>query len=135
METFSVERLESQAKLAPSSLPIDLTEKLRNQVASQTRLRISAEDGDLQFSGTIIRYDVKPVAIQSNEIAASNRLTITVKVKYECRKYPEDSWLRDFSQYADFSSTKNLHDIEADLVSEIIDRLAQDVINKVLSNW
>jgi hypothetical protein len=135
LKTVTVELVENKAKLVNPTLALDLTEKLKDKFISQSSLRLAAYDGDLQFSGTIIQYDVKPIAIQGNETAASNRLTIAVKVEYDCEKYPEDAWEKSFSQFADFSSTLNLSDVEADLVKDIIDRLSQDIFNKVLSNW
>ena len=112
-----------------------MTEKLKDKFVGQSSLQLADFDADLQFSGYISQYDVRPVAIQGNETAASNRLTVAISVKYVCEKYPEDSWDKNFSQFSDYGSTQNLSDVEADLVSDIVDRLAQDVFNKVLANW
>ena len=49
---------------------------------SQTNLDLVTKNGDLHFEGSITGYKVTSVAIQGNETAALNRLTITVKVKF-----------------------------------------------------
>ena len=126
---------ENKAPLINPTLAVDVTEKIKDVFISQSSLRLATYDGDMIFEGTIAQYDVRPVAIQGNETAASNRLTIGIKVKYTCEKYPEDSWEKTFSQFSDFGSTQNLSDVEQELVKDIVARLGQDVFNKALSNW
>ncbi len=135
IKTVTVELFENKAPLINPTLAVDVTEKIKDVFISQSSLRLATFDGDMVFEGTIAQYDVRPVAIQGNETAASNRLTIGIKVKYTCEKYPEDSWEKTFSQFSDFSSTQNLSDVEQDLVKDIVARLGQDVFNKALSNW
>ena len=135
IKTVSVELFENQAQLVNPVLAVDLTEKIKDKFISQSSLRLANFDGDMAFEGQIVQYDVRPVAIQGNETAASNRLTIGLKVKYTCEKYPEDSWDKTFQQFSDFGSSLSLNDVEADLVKDIVDRLSQDIFNKALSNW
>jgi hypothetical protein len=135
IKTISVQLFENKASLINPNLALDMTEKLKDVFIGQSNLRLANFDGDMDFEGTIVQYDVRPVAIQGNETAASNRLTVALKVKYTCEKYPEDSWDKSFSQFSDFSSSQNLSDVEATLVKDIVSRLSQDVFNKALSNW
>jgi Lipopolysaccharide-assembly len=135
IKTFTVELFQNKAALINPSLAVDVTEKIKDVFIGQSNLRVAQFDGDLNFEGTIVQYDVKPIAIQGNETAASNRLTISLKVKYTVEKYPEDSWEKSFSQFSDFPSTQNLSEVESELVKDIVGRLAQDIFNKALSNW
>lgn len=135
LETVTVNLFENNASLVNPSLAVDLTERIKDKFISQSSLRLADFDGDLVFDGEIVQYDVKPVAIQGNETAASNRLTVSVKVKYTCEKYPEDSWEKSFSQFSDFSSSSSLNTVEGELVKDIVDRISQDIFNKALSNW
>ncbi len=135
IKTVSVDLFTNKAKLINPTLAVDLTEKLKDVFVGQSNVRLAQYDGDLNFEGSIVQYDVRPVAIQGNETAASNRLTISVQVKYTCEKYPEDSWEKSFSQFSDFSSSLNLSAVESELAKDIVSRLAQDIFNKALSNW
>lgn len=135
LNTVSVSTFENQAQLINPTLAVDITERIKDKFISQSNLRIAKFDGDMDFEGRITQYDVRPVAIQGNETAASNRLTVSLSVKYTCEKYPEDSWEKNFSQFADFSSNLSLNTVEAELSKDIVDRLAQDIFNKALSNW
>ncbi|MFN8396631.1 MAG: LptE family protein [Bacteroidia bacterium] len=135
LETVTVNLFDNNASLVNPTLAVDLTEKIKDKFISASSLRLANTGGDMEFEGEIVQYDVRPVAIQGNETAASNRLTVGVHVKYTCEKYPDDSWDKSFSQFSDFSSSLSLSGVEADLVKDIVDRIAQDIFNKALSNW
>jgi hypothetical protein len=135
LETVTVNLFDNNASLVNPTLAVDMTEAIKDKFIAQSNLRLVNFEGDMQFEGQVVQYDVRPVAIQGNETAASNRLTVGLKVKYTCEKYPEDSWDKVFSQFSDFSSTLSLNNVEGDLVKDIVDRLAQDIFNKALSNW
>ncbi len=135
VETVSIDLFENNASLVVPTLAQDLTEGLKDKFQSQSNLRLIDYDGDLQFSGNISGYSVSPVAIQGDETAAQNRLSITVRVLYDSVKFPEDSWQSSFTQFSDFESSQNLSDVEGELITNIIDQLTTDIFNKVLSNW
>ena len=81
-KTVSVAFFANNTTLGSPSISQKFTEKLRDVVSTQTNLALMKQNGDIQFMGSITDYNVAPVAIQSNDQAASNRLTITVNVKY-----------------------------------------------------
>jgi len=112
-----------------------LTEALRDYFTSQTNLVIIDRQGDLNLDGTITQYGVQPVAIQGNETAAMNRLTITVNVKFTNRTDPKQNWESSFSRYQDYSSSFNLVSVQDGLIKEITDQLVQDIFNKSVVNW
>jgi hypothetical protein len=76
-----------------------------------------------------------PVAIQSSDQAAQNRLTITINVKYTCSFDEKKNFEQSFSRFADYPSNQNLTAVESKLIETINDQLTQDVFNKALNNW
>ncbi len=99
VKTVSVKTFQTYAPLANANLSQTFTEALKDVFLSQTNLDLAARDGDLQFEGSITGYSVKSVAIQGNETAALNRLTITVKVKFTNTKDKEANFENNFSRY------------------------------------
>jgi hypothetical protein len=136
-KTISVEFFPNNAPLASPTLSQDFTESLRDVFQSQTRLDLISTGGDLQFEGSITGYAVRPVAIQSNETSATNRLTITVFVKYNNTTSDENEggFETSFSRFADFSSALELSAVESALIDEINAQLVQDIYDRALSNW
>jgi hypothetical protein len=135
VKTFSVYYFPNRARLVNPSLSQLFTEALREKLQRQTSLNEMAENGDLIFEGQITGYDVRPMSIQKEDMAALNRLTVTVNVKYTNSKDSEQSTERSFSAFEDFDSTSSLSDVEDGLVPEIINKLTEDIFNATLANW
>ena len=135
VKTVSVKTFQSYAPLANANLSQTFTEALKDRFLSQTNLDLVTREGDLQFEGSITGYSVTSVAIQGNETAALNRLTITVKVKFTNTKDKEANFENNFSRYLDYESSENLAGVEDELIKDINEQLTQDIFNKAVSNW
>jgi hypothetical protein len=135
VKTVSVDHFQNLAPLVNPTLSTTITEELKNKFVSQTRLSVISGFGDLTFSGEIRNYQVQPVAIQGNEVAAMNRLTIAVRVKFQNSKDPTQNYDKTFSQYEDFDSREQLALVEQDLVRIIVEKLIEDIFNNAVANW
>lgn len=93
------------------------------------------DNGDLKFEGTIIDYNVAPVAIQSNDQAANNRLTVTVNVKYFNKFDEAKNFDLNFTRFADYPTSSSLSAQEDALLTEINRQLTEDIFNKAFNNW
>jgi len=135
VKTVSVQYFPNRAATIQPTLSQVFTERLKDYFLEQTNLSLEADGGDLNFSGEIVKYEVKPIAIQANEQAAQNRLTISVKVKFENGKDESKNFDQQFSRYNDFPSDTNLVSIENTLIEQITNELAEDIFNKAVVNW
>ena len=134
-KTVSVAYFTTTATNSPSSLNQTITDGLKDLFLSQTNLDLTELEGDLSFSGQITKYQLSPMAIQANETAGQNRLTIDIKVKYTNSFDDKQNFESTFSRYRDFSSSQNLADVEIVLIEEITKELLEDVFNKAFVNW
>lgn len=134
-KTVSVQLFQNLASIVNPNLSSYLTEEVKNRFVSQTRLAIVKEFGDFAFSGQITQYNVAPIAIQESEIAAQNRLTISVKVKFVNAIDPKQSYDRTFTQYENFNSNLNFTNVESSLVALIVEKLVDDIFNAAAANW
>lgn len=135
VKTVSVKTFQSYASLANANLSQSFTEALKDIFISQTNLDLVAKDGDIRFEGAITGYQVSSVAIQGNETAALNRLTITVKVKFTNIKDSKQNFETSFARFADYESSQNLASVEDELIKDINGQLTQDIFNRAVSNW
>ncbi|MCQ2135937.1 MAG: LPS assembly lipoprotein LptE [Bacteroidales bacterium] len=135
VKTVTINYFEYKALKVNPSLSNDLTEAMKDKFRKLTKLEQVDIDGDLELSGEVTGYDVKASAVTANEMAAQNRLTVSVKVTFTNRKYPEDDFEKSFSAYADFDSTNSLDAVEASLCEEIIEKIVEDVFNASVANW
>jgi len=135
IKTVSIQYFPNYAPIVQPTLSQVFTEKMKDKFASQTNLSLVKSNGDLSFEGSITGYSTQPIAIQGNETAAMNRLTITVNVKFTNAKNEKQNFEKPFSFYSDYSSTKSLASVESGLIKDITDRLVDDIFNASVSNW
>jgi hypothetical protein len=135
VKTFSVDYFPNRARLVNPNLSQQLTDGLQEKLIKQTSYSQISENGDLEFTGQITDYEVRPMNIQEGDLAAQNRLTVTIKVKYTNNKEHAQDWEKTFTAYEDFDSNKSLSDAEDTLVTEIIKKLTDDIFNASIANW
>ena len=134
-KTITIKYFTNNASTIQPTLSQVITEKLKDYFTQQTNLSINGNDGDLKFSGKITKYEIKPMAIQSNEVAGKNRLTIAVKVDFTNIYENEYNFSHTFSRYRDYESSQNFSEIEEILIEEISNELIEDIFNKSVVNW
>ena len=133
--TLSVDYFTNQAPLVVPTLSQTLTDALRDRFTSQTSLEIINRGGDLAVEGEITGYSTQPVAIQGNEQAALNRLTITVRVRFVNKFDEKQNFEQNFSRFEDYPFNANLNSVQDGLIQQIVDALVDDIFNKAVVNW
>jgi hypothetical protein len=135
VKTFTVSYFPNRARLVNPNLSQQFTDGLQEKLIRQTSLNQIQEDGDLEFTGQVTDYEVRPMNIQEGDLAAQNRLTVTIKVKFVNNKDHEQDWEKTFTAYEDFDSNNSLSTVEESLVPEIIKKLTDDIFNASIANW
>lgn len=136
VQSITINFFEYKALKVNPTLSNEITEALREKFRRMTRLEQTDMDGDLEISGEITGYDVSATAITADEVAAQNRLSVTVKVSFTNNKYPEDNFSdKIFSAYADFDATRLLAEVEGELCTEIVDKINEDIFNATVAQW
>jgi hypothetical protein len=133
--TVSVGFFLNKAPLANPAFSQQFTEELRTKFQRETRLQLVASGGDLEFEGAVTGYSVTPMAIQGNETAANNRLSISIFVSYVNNLDETQNFQTSFSRFADFTSDQSLTSVESQLLPVISEQLIQDVFNRAFINW
>lgn len=136
VKSITINYFEYKALKVNPSLSNQMTEALQEKFLRLTRLEQVDMDGDLEIIGAITGYDVKATAITASEQAAMNRLTVTVKISFVNRKYPEDDFDdKSFSAFADFDATQSLDAVESSLCEDIVEQLCEDIFNATVAKW
>lgn len=135
VKTVTIDYFEYKALTVNPSLSNDITEALKASFRKMTKLEQVELDGDIEIEGQVTGYDVKASAVTADEVAAQNRLTVSVKIVFTNRKHPEEDFEKSFSQYADYDSTNSLDAVESTLCQEIIKKLVDDIFNATVANW
>lgn len=140
--TFYVVNFEdktSGASLAPPSIFIDFTERLKDKVRRETPLKYNESAQDLLFEGSISRYDISfssPTAgSQINQIGAKTRLTIGVTVKYTNKMNEKQNWTQTFSHFVDIREDEVVADRQDELINIIFVDILEQIMKKAFGAW
>ena len=135
VKTICIEPVENKAMKVNPSLANSLFEAMCDKYKKLTKLEQVEDGGDLYVLATIESYQVSAAAVTADEVAALNRLTVTVKVKFVNEKHPEDNFEKSFAAYEDYNSENSLDAVEGTLCDTIIDKIVEDIFNATVANW
>ena len=140
-QTYQIKPFPNNAALVNPTLSQDFTVTLQNRF-QRTTLKGATENPDILIEGEITDYSITPTTISNpvstnggNIQAAQNKLTITVKVHYENKKFPEASFDRTYTDEAVFSSDLDINAIETSQVKLVNDRIVTKIFNDIVANW
>lgn len=134
-KTFSVQYFQNRAPLVQPGLSQNLTDELIDKCKAQTNLKYTTSIGDVNFEGEISDYNTRPYTVAADAQAASNRFTISVKVKFTNAIDPDLNFEQTFSRFEDYNSNLDLSAVEKELSDKIIKMLVEDIFNQAFVNW
>ena len=135
-QTIYVATFPNYAPQQNPTLSQDLTIAVQDIFRSRTKLKLNSnENSDLIIEGEISGYDVAPQAIQSNDIAAENRLTVYVKIRYINNKDETKSYERTFSAFQPYDGNAMLSTVEPNIVPRIIEDIRDQVFASIAMDW
>ncbi len=134
IKTIKIGFFENKARYINPQLSPKLTDKIQQKIVSQTKLnRTNNDDAHLQISGYVNDYSVSTASISSTQ-ASGNRLTVGVHLTV--RNTVENKTDEfDLSRNFDFDANLSLQQAETALLDEIVRNLADEIFNRVFSNW
>ena len=135
-ESYQVNRFENTSILIEPGLERDFKLALEDLIQNQTNLNLVQSNADLVYEGEITNYRISPTTATSQNTAAQNRLTITVKVHFFNRKNEEDELDQTFSFFYDYPANAELSGAQkTTAIEEIFERITQDIFNATLAKW
>ena len=135
IKTIYIEYIKNDANLIEPNLSNNLTEKLKTKCLNEAGLIWEEANPDISFSGKIKKYEINPIAIQNNETAAKNRLTISVEITYINNIDNSKNFNQVFSDYIDFDSNQNFYDEEIELNNAVGNNIIDNIFNAAFLNW
>lgn len=135
IKTVRVQFIENRARYINPQLSPQFTDKLRQKILSQTRLtQVNNDNAHYNISGYISDYSVSTSGISGQQVA-TNRLNVAVHITLLNRLANDMPQNFDVSRSFDFSASLTLAQAEAQLNTEIIRNLVDEVFNRIFSNW
>lgn len=136
-KTLSVAFFPNNAEIVQPELSQLFTERLRDIFIQQTPLELQERNGDLQFRGSIVGYTIQPINVQASNVGsvAQNELTVTVNVIYTNTLDADKSFEQNFSRAVQFDANVDINQVEDELLDQITQELAENILNQSIGNW
>lgn len=135
VQTFRVNYLENKARYINPQLSPQLTEKVKQKIISQTRLRqVNDDDAHYDIGGYISDYSVTTSGVSGRE-AGRNRLNITFHLIFKNTLDNTKNFEADLTSNYDFDANLSLQQAETLLSEQILKNVSEGIFNKIFSNW
>ncbi len=135
VKTFRVNYFENKARYVNPQLTPQLTEKLKQRIIGQTRLRqTNNDDAHYDISGYLSDYSVTTTGV-SNQNASTDRLNVTFHLIFKNTLNQKQDFETDITNNYDFNAQKTFQQAEVDLGNIILKNLVDGIFNKIFSNW
>jgi hypothetical protein len=138
IKTVRITPFDNRAPYQNPQLVPNLTERLRQKITSQTKLRqTNSDNAHLEVSGTVTDYSVLTTGVTSTNGQSQtsiNRLTVSVHIIFT-NTLKNDVKEADVSRSFDFPANQSLNQAERSLLDQIVRSLGDDIFNRIFSDW
>ena len=135
VKSIAIEDFTNHAAMVYAPLTNVLNEKIKDTYTKQTRLSLVSRNGDLELSGEVTGYDITPMAVSANSLAAETRLTLRVNVRYTNNTNHDEDFERGYTAYRNFDSNYLLTDVQDQLIEELVAEICDNIYNDTVANW
>ncbi|MGB0431224.1 MAG: LPS assembly lipoprotein LptE [Bacteroidia bacterium] len=133
-ETIAIHYFDNKAPIVVPQLSQVFTQALKDKYRTESPLIVTNKKGDWDLSGYISQYRTTFLAVKNDE-PAKTRLELVIKVKFENTIKTDKSFEREFKQFEDFDSSKELSSVENDLIELLSEKIVVDIYNATVNNW
>jgi hypothetical protein len=136
IKTVAVPLFTDNSGFAVSGIVEKFTEILKNKIISDNTLKLvdkTKADAVITCSITSIKDDA--LVISGTENVTKRKITISVNVIFENLKKQKKIWERTYDNWGEYNSSSNsFSEREAGIVIAR-DKIAEDILNDIISNW
>lgn len=133
--SISIADFVNVADLVHPPLAQELSEKIRDKYAKQTRLQILKTGGDMHLEGEIVGYTLTPMAIGQDSYSAETRLTVTINVRFVNNVNQEDDFEKRYVAFQSFDSNRMITEVQDELLKTILEDIIDNIYNDTVAKW
>ncbi len=133
IKTCMISNFPNYSSLQNPNLSQDFTIALQDRFTQRTKLALQDLPSDINIEGEITDYRITSENTSSDNIRAQNRLTITVKVRYENQIDSNKSFDKSFTDFDNFDA----NDVQPSdqVVEDVYTRIIDQIFNAIVADW
>jgi|SRR5690349_1245459 len=136
IKTIFIPTVKDESGFGLPTLPEDMTTLLKNKFINDNTLEYAektAADGMIECVVRSVVDDA--LVVTGNEQVSRRKVTIIVSVDFYNLKKKKSVWKRDFSNWGEYDSSTGGFSKRDEGVKIAIDRITDDILIDVISNW
>ncbi len=135
LKSVSIADFPNNSEFVVPTVSQNFTETLRDKYTRQTRLKVLKLNGDIQLEGEIVGYQIASTSISADSYASKTRVTLTINVRFNNTKNSDESFENRYTSFQEFDSSKNIRDVEDELIRTMIDEIVDKIFNDTAAKW
>jgi hypothetical protein len=138
-ESFAIGAFPNKAALVQPAFSQELIDGLRTKIINESNLKFTEDcfTSTYFFTGSITNYAVSPLSVTSANVAAANRLTVSVSVQCDTvcptKSASTPFFTKSYTEYSDFTTDETFAAVEDRLIKEIVTKITQQIFLDLLS--
>ena len=133
--SISISRIQNNTKTHSPTIDYEITKKLEDKLSQQVDLQLVEKEGDLEMSGSITDYSVKPFSIGANKIVYQNRVTIKLEIKLINQLEQGKIIQKSISTFIDYNAQRNFGTVKDSLNNLLAIKIAEEIYNQFHNSW
>jgi len=119
-----------------AGLKEDFTTSLKNKILSDNTFSLLDKDkSDGVLNCTINTIRDEAMVISGNEVVSKRKITISINVEFMNMRKHKKIWERKFENWGDYNSSNSSFSQRTEGIKLAIDKITEDIINDITSNW
>ena len=136
IKTVAVPLFTDNSGFAVSGIKESFTDILKNKIISDNTLRLvdkSTADAVITCSISSIKDDA--LVISGTETVSKRKITINVNVIFENLKKQKKIWERNYENWGEYNSSSNSFSERENGINTAREKITEDILNDIISNW
>lgn len=136
IKTIFIPTVKDESGFGQANLIENTTTLLKNKFIKDNTLQYAEKtsaDGMLSCIIKIVKDD--PLVVTGGETVSKRKITITVSAELQNLKTKKDIWKKDFTNWGEYDSSTGGFSKRDEGVQSALDKLTDDILLDVISNW
>ena len=119
-----------------ANLSDDFTNELINKFLNDNTLQVAERvNADAILECTLLSLTDSPQVVTGGEDIQIRRLTLNVKIIYRDLVKKKNIFEKNFSNFGDYDDSNDITEAREDAIAAAIDKITEDILLGVVSNW
>lgn len=136
IDKLYVPLFENTSNYAEADIRERFTQTLKDKIVSDNTFLLDDKDkADGMLTCNITTVTDEPLVISGNETVTKRKITINISADFQNLNTGKQIWQKNFNNFGEYNSSSGTFSEREIGVNEAIDKITEDILNDLTSNW